>query len=139
MPPGPWPSLDVEIHTGEIRAPAEPPEPGSTCGDNLVDWYVGSPATCEDSNARPCSDTPEVFEPCGSSPDRSCRRRPTHPAQIDDAFGRMRAEGKSHSRMNNARAALSGAYKWGRRHQKVRANPMRGFEIPKSTHVPRKT
>jgi integrase len=61
------------------------------------------------------------------------------PAQIDEAFGRMRAQGKSHSRMNNARSALSGAYKWGRRHEMVRANPMRGFEIPKSTHVPRKT
>ena len=41
--------------------------------------------------------------------------------------------------MNNARAALSDTYKWGRRHDKVYANPMRGFELPKSQKVPKKT
>ena len=60
------------------------------------------------------------------------------PAQIDNAFGRMRQAGLSHSRMNNARGALSG-YKWGRRHGKVNANPMRGSELPKSQKVPKRT
>lgn len=36
------------------------------------------------------------------------------PAEIDNVFGAMRAAGKSRSRMNNARSALAGAYKWGR-------------------------
>ncbi len=51
----------------------------------------------------------------------------------------MRRAGLSHSRMNNARAALSGAYKWGHRHGKVNANPTRGFELPKSMKVPKRT
>ena len=34
-------------------------------------------------------------------------------AQIDSAFGAMRAAGLSRSRMNHARSLLSGAYKWG--------------------------
>lgn len=61
------------------------------------------------------------------------------PADIDNAFGHMRNAGLSHSRMNNARAALSGAYKWGRRHGKVSADPMRGFELPKSKKVRKRT
>ena len=61
------------------------------------------------------------------------------PADIDNAFGNMRRAGLSHSRMNNARAVLSGAYKWGRRHDKANANPMRGFELPKSIKAPRRT
>jgi integrase len=60
-------------------------------------------------------------------------------AELDKAFGRMRRAGLSRSRMNNARALLSGAYKWGKRHRKVAANPVDGFELPSSTRVPRPT
>ena len=55
-------------------------------------------------------------------------------ADLDRAFGRMRRDGMSHSRMNNRRALLSGAFKWGKRHGKVSANPVDGFELPRSTH-----
>ncbi len=41
--------------------------------------------------------------------------------------------------MNNARALLSGAFKWGKRHGKVTSNPVDGFELPTSTHTPRHT
>ncbi|HUP71670.1 MAG TPA: hypothetical protein VM282_01360, partial [Acidimicrobiales bacterium] len=41
--------------------------------------------------------------------------------------------------MNNARALLSGAFKWGKRHGKVTRNPVDGFELPTSTHTPRRT
>ncbi len=60
-------------------------------------------------------------------------------ADIDTAFGRMRRAGLSHSRMNNARALLSGAFKWGQRHRKVTSNPVDGFELPASAHTPRHT
>jgi integrase len=61
------------------------------------------------------------------------------PADLDNTFGHMRSAGLSRSRMNNARAVLSGAYKWGRRHQKVSINPVTGFELPTSTKAPRPT
>ena len=60
-------------------------------------------------------------------------------AQLDKTFGRMRRAGLSRSRMNNARALLSGAFKWGKRHGKVTRNPVDGFELPTSTHTPRHT
>ena len=60
-------------------------------------------------------------------------------AELDKAFGRMRRSGLSRSRMNNARALLSGAFKWGKRHGKVTSNPVDGFELPTSTHTPRHT
>ena len=60
-------------------------------------------------------------------------------AELDKAFGRMRRAGLSRSRMNNARAFLSGAFTWGKRHRKVTSNPVDGFELPTSTHTPRHT
>ena len=60
-------------------------------------------------------------------------------ADLDKAFGRMRRASLSHSRMNNARSVLSGAYKWGKRHGKVTFNPVDGFELPTSKHTPRAT
>lgn len=59
--------------------------------------------------------------------------------QLTRAFGGMRRAGMSHSRMNNARALLSGAYKWGKRQQKVSSNPVEHFELPSSTHVQKET
>ena len=60
-------------------------------------------------------------------------------AELDTAFDRMRRAGLSRSRMNNARALLSGAFKWGKRHRKVTSNPADGFELPTATHTPRHT
>jgi integrase len=60
-------------------------------------------------------------------------------ADLDKAFGRMRRAGLSRSRMNNVRALLSGAYRWGKRHGKVYANPIEHFELPTSTRTPRDT
>ena len=60
-------------------------------------------------------------------------------AELDKAFGRMRRAGLSRSRMNNGRALLSGAFKWGKRHGKVARNPVDGFELPTSMHTPRHT
>ncbi|MGF1598310.1 MAG: tyrosine-type recombinase/integrase [Acidimicrobiales bacterium] len=51
----------------------------------------------------------------------------------------MRRAGLSKSRMVNARAVISGAYTWGRRHRKVSINPVLGFELPTSTHIPKET
>ncbi len=59
--------------------------------------------------------------------------------EVDNAFDRMRRAGLSRSRMNNARALLSGAFKWGKRHRKVTSNPVDGFELPPGAHTPRHT
>ena len=59
--------------------------------------------------------------------------------QLDGAFGRMRRAGLSHSRMNNARALLSGAFKWGKRHGHVSRDALHGFELPSSSAVPKET
>jgi integrase len=54
---------------------------------------------------------------------------------IDRCFATMRAAGQSASSMNQAKALLSGAFKWGQRTGKVLHNPMTGFQMPKSTYV----
>jgi integrase len=56
---------------------------------------------------------------------------------IDRCFALMRKAGQSASSMNQAKALLSGAFKWGQRTGKVLHNPMIGFQLPKSTYVPR--
>lgn len=56
---------------------------------------------------------------------------------IDHCFGRMRKAGQSTSSMNQAKALLSGAFKWARRTGKVLNNPMLGFQLPKSSYVPK--
>jgi integrase len=55
---------------------------------------------------------------------------------IDRCFARMRKAGQSSSSMNQAKALLSGSFKWGRRTGKLLYNPMLGFQLPKSRHVP---
>lgn len=57
--------------------------------------------------------------------------------EIDRCFARMRKAGQSASSMNQAKALLSGAYKWGKRTGKVLHNPMAGFQLPKSKYLPR--
>lgn len=56
-------------------------------------------------------------------------------ADIDRAFGRMRAAGLSRSRMNQARSLYAPLFRWARRRRMVVRDPMRGFELPTSTHV----
>lgn len=129
-------ALSVDVQSGE-RVPSQH---GSalTVGD-LVDWYVRFARDVRGLERTTVFGYQEVFNVWLRPQIGHVLAERLTPAQIDEAFGRMRGEGKSHSRMNNARSALSGAYKWGRRHEKVHSNPMRGFEIPKSSHVPRKT
>ena len=69
----------------------------------------------------------------------STRAGSVQPSDLDKLFGKMRRAGLSRSRMNNARATLSGAYKWGKRHRLVAANPVDGFELPVSVRSPRPT
>ncbi len=129
-------ALSVEVQSGE-RVPAQ--HGSALTVAELVDWYITFAREVRGLERTTVFGYQEVFEVWLRPQIGHVLAERLSPAQIDEAFGRMRAEGKSRSRMSNARAALSGAYKWGRRHEKIRANPMRGFEIPKSTHVQRKT
>ena len=56
---------------------------------------------------------------------------------IDHCFARMRSAGQSSSSMNQAKALLSGTFKWARRTGKVLHNPVVGLQLPKSTYVAR--
>ena len=69
----------------------------------------------------------------------STRATSIRPGDLDKVFGKMRRAKLSRSRMNNARALLSGAYKWGKRHGMVTQNPVDGFELPTSLRSPRTT
>ncbi len=55
--------------------------------------------------------------------------------EIDCCFVRMRTAGQSSSSMNQAKALLSGAFKWARRTGKVLHDPMLGFQLPKSKYI----
>lgn len=129
-------AFTVEVQSGERR----PRKIGDaiTVAD-LVEWYVTFAREVRGLERTTVFGYQEVFDTWLKDRIGHIDVERLTPAQIDDAFGHMRSNGMSHSRMNNARAALSGAYKWGRRHDKVRTNPMRGFELPKSKYVARKT
>jgi integrase len=71
-----------------------------------------------------------VFPAIGS---KSARR--LSPDDVDRCFSRMRRAGQSSSSMNQAKALLSGTYKWGRRTGKVMHHPLLDFQMPKSTYV----
>jgi len=129
-------SMVVEVQQGE-RRPVD--SSGALSVGELVDWYLTFARDVRGLERTTLFGYREVFDKWLAPHIGHVRADRLTPAQIDEVFGLMRAEGKSHGRMNNARSALAGAYKWGRRHDKVTANPMRGFEMPKSTHVPRQT
>lgn len=129
-------AFSVEVQSGDRR----PRKPGDAVTvSDLVEWYVRFAREVRGLERTTVFGYQEVFDTWLKDRIGHIDAERLTPAQIDDAFGYMRSEGMSHSRMNNARAALSGAYRWGGRHDKVRLNPMRGFELPKSKHVPRKT
>lgn len=129
-------SLTVEIAEGTARpSPAE----GSPTVDALIDWYLkfaGEIRGLEHSTVTGYRDAYDKWL-AAEIGHRNADRLST--ADLDNVFGRMRSAGLSHSRMNNARAVLSGAYKWGRRHNKVAINPVAGFELPVSAQAPKMT
>jgi integrase len=128
-------TLTAEVAEGKVQ----PRRSSELTVADLVEWYVDFARNVRGLERTTVRGYQESFDTWLRDEIGHIDAERLKPAQIDDAFGRMRAAGLSHSRMNNARSGLSGAYKWGRRHEKVRANPMRGFELPKSSHVPKKT
>lgn len=129
-------ALSVEVQEGD-RVPVN--RSTSLTVADLIDWYLSFARDVRGLERTTLWGYREVFETWLKPRIGSIPADRLTPTDIDFAFGEMRAAGKSHSRMNNARSALNGAYKWGRRHEKVRTNPMRGFEMPQSHHVPKPT
>jgi integrase len=58
-------------------------------------------------------------------------------ADLDGAFGKMQKAGLSSSRLNQARSVFKPFFRWAIAHQYVARNPMRDFELPKSSYVSR--
>lgn len=132
--------LCADVQTGERRPTAEPAKVGpSFTVDGLIDWYITFARDVRGLERTTVHGYDEVYTAWLKQRIGHINAERLTPADIDNAFGAMRRAGLSHSRMNNARAALSGAYKWARRHGKVTAHPMRAFELPKSTKVPKRT
>ncbi len=133
-------ALSADVQTGERRPTAEPQASSIRhWSDDLVEWYVEFARNVRGLERTTVFGYAEVYGMWLKDQIGHVNAERLTPAEIDNAFGRMRRAGLSHSRMNNARAVLSGAYKWGRRHGKVSANPMRGFELPKSKKVKKRT
>ena len=127
-------ALTVDVQTGRRRP--VPVAGGSV--DDLVDWYVGFARDVRGLARTTVAGYRTIY-------DRWLRPRIGHvpadrltAAQIDEAFGAMRAAGLSRGAMNSARSALSGAYRWGRRHGRVVSDPLRGTELPRSLQTPRR-
>ncbi len=131
--------LSAEIASGTRRPTAKSEGTASLTVDQLVDWYIDFAREVRGLERTTVFGYKEVYEARLKDQIGYLNAERLTPAHIDNAFGHMRSKGLSHSRMNNARAALSGAYKWGRRHEKVNADPMRGFELPKSQKSRKKT
>ena len=56
---------------------------------------------------------------------------------LDGAFGKMQKAGLSGSRLNQARSIFKPFFRWAIAHQYVARNPMRDFELPKSSYISR--
>ena len=107
--------------------------------DSLVAWYLEFARQDRSLDHSTLTGYADAYSHWLKEPIGHKRANSITTADIDTAFGRMRRAGLSRSRMNNARALLSGALKWGKRHRKVTSNPVDGFELPTSTHTPRHT
>jgi site-specific recombinase XerC len=107
--------------------------------DSLVAWYLEFARENRGLDHSTLTGYADVYSHWLKEPIRHKRASSITTAELDKAFDRMRQAGLSRSRMNNARALLSGAFKWGKRHRKVTSNPVDGFELPTSTHTPRHT
>ena len=107
--------------------------------DALVAWYVEFAREERGLDHSTLTGYADVYSRWLKEPIGQKRASSITMAELDKAFGRMRRAGLSRSRMNNARALLSGAFKWGKRHGKVTRNPVDGFELPTSAYTPRHT
>ena len=56
-------------------------------------------------------------------------------AQIDRAFGKMRAAGLSRSRLNHAKSLYRPFFRWAKSRRIIPRNPMLEFQLPTSTYV----
>ena len=63
--------------------------------------------------------------------------RDVNDAMMDRLFGRMRRAGLSRSRLNHAESLYAPFFRWAARRRIVNTNPMLGFQLPTSSHVPR--
>lgn len=108
-----------------------------TTVDGLVAWYLDFARTDRGLEHSTLVGYADAYKTWIKPAIGSRRASSIRPADLDKVFGRLRRAGLSRSRMNNARALLSGAYKWGKRHRKVPSNPVEGFELPTATHRPR--
>lgn len=129
-------ALSVELAEGSTRPT---PADGSVTLNELVDWYIDFARDVRGLEHSTLFGYREPYDKWLADHIGHRNADRIAPADLDDAFGRMRRAGLSHSRMNNARALLSGAYKWGRRHNKVSINPVIGFELPSSAKAKRTT
>ena len=107
--------------------------------DSLVAWYLEFARQDRGLDHTTLTGYADAYSHWLKEPIGHKRASSITTADLDTAFGRMRRAGLSRSRMNNARALLSGAFKWGKRHRKVTSNPVDGFELPPGAHTPHHT
>ena len=105
----------------------------------LVAWYLDFARNERGLEHSTLTGYSEVYDNWIQPSLGSGRASSVQPGDLDKVFGKMRRAKLSRSRMNNARAVLSGAYKWGKRHHMVADNPVDGFELPTSLRSPRTT
>ncbi len=105
--------------------------------DGLVAWYLEFARQDRGLDHSTLTGYADAYSHWLKDPIGHKRANSITTAELDKAFNSMRRAGPSRSRMNNARALLSGAFKWGKHHRKVTSNPVDGFELPTSTHTPR--
>ena len=107
--------------------------------DSLVAWYLEFARQDRGLDHSTLTGYADAYSHWLKEPIGHKRANSITTADIDTAFDRMRRAGLSRSRMNNARALLSGAFKSGKRHRKVTSNPVDGFELPPDARTPRHT
>ena len=129
-------ALRVEIGDGSKLPSSE--HRGLTV-DDLIQWYFAFARDDRGLEHSTLTGYVDVYDHWIKNQLGAARAATVQYKDLDRVFGIMRRAGMSHSRMNNARSLLSGAYKWGKRHGKVSSNPLNGFELPTSLKSPRQT
>ena len=107
--------------------------------DSLVAWYLEFAREDRGLDHSTLTGYADAYSHWLKKPIGQKRANSITTAELDTAFDRMPRAGLSRSRMNNARALLSGAFKWGKRHRKVISNPVDGFDLRAAIHPPRHT
>lgn len=116
-------------HRSRRRAPPASSDDKQLTVDDLVAWYLEVAREDRGLDHSTLTGYAHAYSHWLKEPIGHKRASSITMAELDKAFGRMRRAGLSRSRMNNARALLSGAFKMGQASRQGDEQPRRWLRV----------